>query len=136
MAAALVSGCVLPDTPRAPPATAAAPPVAFDGTYHGTVQVTSSAMKGAQAVWCNTPPAVTLTVQKGTFSYVLAHPDVPSDSLYSMSPTFTVTLAPDGSFSTLSTNGESQLEGGIAGTHLSGQINGAGCGYAITADKS
>jgi hypothetical protein len=130
-----LSGCVTSGPPPAPPPPATAP-VSFDGNYQGSIKVTSSGISGGQTSWCDTPPALSLSLQKGTFSYVLLHPNVPKDSNYSLSPTFTVVLAPDGSFNAMSQNGGAQMVGRITGSHLAGQINGTACGYALAADKS
>jgi hypothetical protein len=100
------------------------------------IQLTSSSVGGAQSKWCDTPPAISLSVRNSAFSYVLAHPNVPQDSNYSLSPTFAVAVAPDGSFDSTSQNGGAEMAGRITGSHMAGQINGTGCGYAFTADRS
>jgi hypothetical protein len=132
-----VSGCATSGPPAASPAPPAAP-VSFDGNYRGTIQLTStsSIVSGAQSNWCNTPPAISLSLRNNAFSYVLAHPNVPQDSGYSLSPTFSVAVHPDGSFDATSQNGEANMIGRIAGPHLTGQINGTGCGYGFAADRS
>jgi hypothetical protein len=100
------------------------------------IQLTFSAARGADSKWCDTPPVISLSVQNNAFSYVLAHPNVPQDSSYSLSPTFTVTVAPDGSFDATSVNGEAKIAGHISGSHMAGQINGTACIYAFTAERS
>jgi hypothetical protein len=130
-----MTGCATSAPPPAAPKPAVAP-VSFDGIYQGTILVTTSAAKGAQSNWCDTPPAISLSLQNGAFSYILAHPNVPQDSSYSLSPTFTVSVAPDGSFDSTSQNGEAEMIGGITGSHMEGKINGTGCAYAFTADRS
>jgi hypothetical protein len=128
-------GCVTSGPPPVLP-TSTTPPVSFDGTYRGSIRVTSTGISGGQTSWCDTPPAIALSLQKGAFNYVLVHPNVPKDSNYSLSPTFSVVVAPDGSFNATSQNGEAQMVGRITGSHLAGQIDGSACGYAFAADKS
>jgi hypothetical protein len=133
---AAISGCVTAGPPPVAPAPPAAAPASFDGTYRGTIQLTSSAVSGAESNWCNTPPVLSLSIKNGVFSYVLLHPNVPQDSGYSLSPTFTVPISPGGSFDATSVNGEAEMVGSITGAHMEGRINGSGCGYAFIADKS
>ena len=71
-----MTGCATSGPPPAAPVPAVAP-VSFDGTYQGTIRVTTSAASGAQSNWCDTPPAISLSLQNGAFSYILAHPNVP-----------------------------------------------------------
>jgi hypothetical protein len=130
-----IAGCVT-SNPLPAPAAQTIAPVAFDGTYRGSIRLTSSGISGGQTSWCDTPPAISLSLQKGSFNYVLVHPNVPKDSAYSMSPNFAVTVAPDGSFTASSQNGEAQMVGQITGSHLVGRIDGSACGYAFTADRS
>jgi hypothetical protein len=70
-----------------------------------------------------------------TFNYVLAHPNLPQDPKYSMSPSFTVTVAGDGSFDATSQNGEAEMVGRITGSQIAGRINGSACNYAFTATR-
>jgi hypothetical protein len=111
------------------------PPVSFDGNYQGTIRLTASGVSGAENNWCDTPPAISLSVRNGAFSYVLAHPNVPRDSADSLSPTFAVAIAPDGSFDATSRNGEAEMIGHIVGSHMTASINGTGCNYAFSADR-
>ena len=131
------SGCATSGPPAASPPPPAAP-VSFDGNYRGTIQLTStsSVVSGAQSNWCNTPPVISFVLQNNAFNYVLAHPNVPQDSGYSMSPTFLVSVRPDGSFDATSRNGEANMVGRITGARMTGQINGTGCGYGFSADRS
>jgi hypothetical protein len=132
----VISGCAASGPPPAPPPPPMAVPVAFDGNYQGMIRLTSSSVSGAQSKWCDTPPAISLSVRNSAFGYVLTHPNVPRDANYSLSPTFAVAVAPDGSFDSTSQNGEAEMAGRITGSHMAGQINGTGCGYAFTADRS
>jgi len=127
-----VSGCATSNPPPAP----AAPAVSFDGTFQGTIRLTSSGVSGVESRWCDTPPAISLSIKNNAFSYVLMHPNVPRDSHYSLSPAFAVSVTPDGSFDATSPNGEAEMIGSITGSHLQGRINGTACGYAFTAEKS
>jgi hypothetical protein len=131
-----IGGCAASAPPAAPPPASLTSPVSFDGTYRGSIRVTSTGVPRSQTSWCDTPPAISLSLQNSAFNYVLLHPNVPTDSHYSLSPTFAVAVAPDGSFNTTSQNGEAQMIGQITGSQLAGQINGTACNYAFTAEKS
>jgi hypothetical protein len=123
-----------PKPPPAPPAPKAAF-VSFDGTYRGKMRVTSHTLGGPNSNWCDTPPAITLSVHQNAFKYVLAHPNLPPDA--DLSPTIEVTsISPDGSFDGFPTNGGPEMTGTITGSHMEGQIHGLGCTYAFTAEKS
>jgi len=130
-----IGGCATSGPPLVPPTPTAAV-VSFDGNYRGSIQLTSSGVSGGQTGWCDTPPTISLSLQKGAFNYVLTHPNVPKDSSYSLSPTFAVVVAPDGSFNATSQNGEAQIAGRITGSHLAGRIDGTACGYAFAAERS
>ncbi len=130
-----IGGCATSGPPPVP-APSIVSPVSFDGNYRGSIQLTSSGISGGQTGWCDTPPAISLSLQQGAFNYVLTHPNVPKDSNYSLSPTFAVVIAPDGSFNATSQNGEAQMVGRITGSHLAGRIDGTACGYAFAAEKS
>ncbi len=131
-----IGGCAASAPPAAPPPASLTSPVSFDGTYRGSIRVTSTGVPRDQTSWCDTPPAISLSLQNSAFNYVLLHPNVPTDSHYSLSPTFAVAVAPDGSFNATSQNGEAQMTGRITGSQLTGQINGTACNYAFTAEKS
>ena len=131
-----IGGCAGSAPPAAPPPPSLTSPVSFDGTYRGSIRVTSTGVPREQTSWCDTPPAISLALQNSAFNYVLLHPNVPKDSNYSLSPTFAVVVAPDGSFNATSQNGEAQMIGRITGSQLAGQINGTACNYAFTAQKS
>jgi hypothetical protein len=133
---AVIGGCARSEPPLAPPPPSLTSPVSFDGTYRGSIRVTSSGISGGQTNWCDTPPAISLSLHNSAFNYVLLHPNVPKDSNYSLSPTFAVAVEPDGSFNATSQNGEAQMVGQITGPQLAGQINGTACNYAFTAEKS
>jgi hypothetical protein len=111
-------------------------PVSFNGNYRGMIRLTSSGVIGTQGKWCDTPPVISLSIRNNVFSYVLEHPNLPRDSTYSLSPTFTVAIAPDGSFDAMSQNGEAEMAGRITGSDMAAQINGSICGYAFTAKTS
>jgi hypothetical protein len=130
---AALGGCSNMSPPPAPPPPMATP-YSFDGTYRGTIKLTSSAARGAQSNWCDTPPAITFVVQNNRFNYVLAHPNVPKDG--SLSPEFSVPVAPDGSFDATSPNGTAEMTGLISASRITGQIMGTGCGYSFTLNQS
>jgi len=119
--------------PPAPPTPKAAASVSFDGTYRGRIQVTSTSLRGDHRNWCDTPEAMSVSIQHNAFSYVLAHPNLPPGPTYS--PTFEVSVALDGSFAGAPRNGGPQMAGRITGPHIEGEIHGLGCGYAFTAEK-
>jgi hypothetical protein len=131
-----IGGCAASAPPPAPPPSSLTSPVSFDGTYRGSIRVTSTGVPREQTSWCDTPPAISLALHDSTFNYVLLHPNVPKDSHYSLSPTFSVAVSSDGSFNATSQNGEAQMTGQITGSQLAGQINGTACNYAFTAQKS
>ncbi len=135
---ASVSGCGPSAPPAVPPPAAAASTalVAFDGTYRGTIRLTAAAPRGDQRSWCDTPPDLTLIVQNGAFAFTLEHPNVPPGQGFSSSPTFIANVETDGSFDSTSPNGVAQMTGRISGQQVTGQISGAACGYAFTAQKS
>jgi hypothetical protein len=130
---AAAAGCTSsgPSPAPSPPVT---PSTSFDGTYRGMIRLTSSSAGAGN--WCDTPPAISFTLANNTFNYVLAHPNVPQDPNYSMSPSFTVTVAGDGSFDATSRNGEAEMVGRITGSQIAGRINGTACAYTFTADRS
>jgi hypothetical protein len=130
----VIGGCATSAPPPASPPPMAVP-VSFDGSYRGTIRLTSSGVSGTQSNWCDTPPAISISVQNSTLSYVLVHPNVPQDSNYSLPPTFTVPIAPDGSFDAASQNGAAEMAGRITGSDMAGQINGTACGYSFTAKR-
>jgi hypothetical protein len=129
-----ISGCAPSAPPPVPPPAAAA--VSFDGTYQGTISLTSSALGGADSNWCDTPKAILLIVQNNAFSYTLSHPNVPPGSGFSSSPSFVANIGPDGSFDAYSPNNQAEIVGKVSGAQLTGKVNGTGCGYALSAVKS
>ena len=127
-----ISGCVTANQPpSAPPASP--PPVSFDGTYTGTIQLTSSSVSGnpAEANWCDTPPQMSLSIHNNTFSYHLAHPNVPQG----MSLNLNATVGPDGTINGSDVNGAAQMVGLVVASQMSGRINGSACNYAFTAQR-
>jgi hypothetical protein len=134
---AAMSGCAPTASPPAPTLPMAAP-VSYDGDYRGTISVTStsSVISGAASNWCDTPPAISLSVQNNAFSYVLVRPNLPRDPNDRFSIAFAARVGPSGSFSTSSRNGEAVMTGSIAGSRMAGQIDGTGCSYAFAAEKA
>jgi hypothetical protein len=130
-----ICGCSTAAPPPGSPAPTA-PPVSFDGGYRGAIRVTSAGVGGGQSNWCDTPPVISVSVRNSAFSYFLAQPNLPPDPYLPFSLTFAVTIAPDGSFAAWTTNGGAQMAGRITGSHMAGQIEGMGCGYAFTAERS
>jgi hypothetical protein len=128
-----ISGCGA--IGQSAPALPAAAPVAFsfDGTYTGTIRLTSSSTSANpyEANWCDTPPQISLTIQNNAFTYHLTHPKVPKG----LSLTIAANVAPDGSISGSDANGEAAMDGLIAGSQIAGHINGTACNYAFTANR-
>lgn len=131
---AAVNGCAPSAPPAVPPPPL--PVVSYDGTYQGTIHLTVDAVKGANSIWCDTPPAITLVVQNNAFAYVLTHPNVPLGAGFSASPSFAVTIGPDGSFDAFTPNNTAEMTGSVSGGQINGKISGTGCGYAFSARKA
>jgi hypothetical protein len=116
--------------PAPPPPPPAAPAGSFDGHYTGSIRVTKS-----HSNWCDTSPAVSLSIQGNAFTWTLARANLPQGELYN--PTFEVSISPDGLFGVRSGNGElTSLTGRIAATHMTGQIEGKYCSYVFSAERS
>jgi hypothetical protein len=129
-----LAACSPKPPPPAPPAPQAAF-VSFDGIYRGRIRVISHSLGGTNSNWCDTPQAISLSIQQNAFRYLLAHPNLPPDS--DLSPTIEVTsISPDGSFNGFPTNGGPEMVGSITGSHMEGEIHGLGCAYAFTAERS
>jgi hypothetical protein len=108
--------------------------VSFDGTYRGRIRVTSHTLGGPNSNWCDTPQAISLSVQNNAFRYLLAHPNLPPDP--DLSPTIEVaSISPDGSFNGFPVDGGPEMVGSIIGSHIEGEIHGLGCAYAFTAER-
>ena len=127
-----ISGCNAVGQP--PPAPPAAAPVAFsfDGTYTGTIRLTSSGTSANphEANWCDTPSQISLTIHNNAFTYQLTRPNVPKG----LSLTLAANVAPDGTISGSDVNGEAAMDGLIAGSQIAGHINGTSCNYTFTAN--
>jgi hypothetical protein len=137
IAALLVVGACSSNPPPAspPPKPASVSSVSFDGTYRGRIRVSSHALGGPNSNWCDTPPAISLSIQHNAFKYLLAHPNLPPDP--DLSPTIEVTtISPDGSFSGFPKDGGPEMVGTITGSHMEGEIRGLECTYAFTAERS
>ena len=107
-----------------------APVTAFDGLYQSTIRVTGVAPEAKGTNVCDTPGQPIITVANGQFSYAVPHPNVPGN----MTPTLLATMAQDGSFSGQDVDGT--ISGTIQGIHLAGSINGQGCIYAFSGDRT
>ena len=120
-----IGGC----TPQPPPPPAA-PAVSYDGTYQGTVSLTNVGA-GVPRAGCATTPQMVLQVKNNAFTYSQPHPNMTGVG----TTTYTVTIAPNGSFS-----GQSQvtgtMSGTVSGTHMAGTIDGIECVYSFAADRS
>ena len=117
-----------------PPPSTVMPPIAapaFDGVYAGAVRL-SAVAAGDNENWCQTTGPVTLNVVSNRFALTLPHPNVPGNPTLA----FEVDVAPDGSFSNPSQDGTASFTGQVAGRHLQGVVNGAGCQYAVDAEKT
>jgi hypothetical protein len=127
-----LSGCAPPPPPPPP-----APVVSYDGTYRGMVTLTDSGA-GVPREGCITVPQIVLQVKNNAFTYTQVHPKAnvtaPNMPIESADAIYTVSIAPNGTFS-----GQSQLSGTIsgviAGTHMTGTIEGLVCVYSFSADR-
>jgi hypothetical protein len=127
---ALTIACACSSPQPAPqPPPAAAPAGSFDGRYTGSISVTK-----AHNNWCETSPTVSLSVQGNAFTWTLVRPNLPQGELYS--PTFEVSVGPDGAFTVQGGNDKlTSLAGRIVGTHMTGEIEGKYCGYVFSAER-
>jgi hypothetical protein len=118
-------GCAAP-----PPPPPAAPVVSYDGTYTGTLTLTGVGA-GVPREGCATSPRLTLQVKAHPTANVTA-PGMPT---VSATTTYTVAVAQNGTFS-----GQSEVSGtmtgAIAGTHMTGSVEGIVCVYSFTADRT
>ena len=56
--------------------------------------------------------------------------------VYTTSPVYTASIAPDGTIKGLSNDTNTTMDGRVAGARMTGQINGLLCRYAFTADRN
>jgi hypothetical protein len=73
---------------------------------------------------------LTFRVVNNAFRYTLNQPQV----VWQPVRTFTIAIAPDGSFEGQS--GTASIHGRVGGGHMQGSINGDACGFAFEADSS
>lgn len=106
-------------------------PVSFDGVYTGQIRLTTMAGPARGQRWCDTNPDWVVSVKGNAFRYTLSHPYLPQADR-----DLSATIAPDGTFSGASVNGDVTLTGRISGSHIEGSIKGVGCGYAFAAERS
>ncbi len=125
---AMLAGCMSPAEPDPPPVTRG-PPLAtaksVDGTYNGVAQLASGSPDS-----CGTQDILSLQVRANEFRYVLQQPQVP----WRPSLTFTVSIAPDGSFA--SNSGDAYIKGQVRQGHMQGQIVGDACAFSFEADNT
>jgi len=110
--------------------TTNAPVTAFDGSYQSTIRVTGVAPEAKGSNWCDTPGQPIITVANGQFSYAVPHPNAPSN----MTSNFSASMAQEGSFSGQGVGGT--ISGTVHGIHIEGSINGQGCIYAFSGDRT
>ncbi len=125
----IVGGCAgsmgtMRENPPAPP-----PITAFDGAYRTTLRLTSAFGSSQVTTWCQSPGQSTITVANGQFTYALPHPNVPGNA----TPTYTATMAEDGSFSGEIVAGT--ISGRVQGRHIEGRIDGSACVYAFSGER-
>ena len=128
-AAIALLGCGAPPQPAPSTATVASSPVSWDGAYRGTVEITGLG-SGIQRQWCETDAQIAVQVTGNKFGYAMAHPNTPGN------PTmmYSAAIAPDGSFR--SDIGSGVMTGRVAGTHMSGMIDGSACVYSFTMERT
>jgi hypothetical protein len=127
LAATTIVGCTPAQSP--PPSAVAPAAVSWDGTYRGTVQITGLG-SGTQRQWCETDPQIVFQVSNNAFSYAQPHPNAPNNP----TPVYAATIASDGTFRSSLANGT--MTGRVAGTHMSGEIDGAVCVYSFALDRA
>jgi len=124
-----LSGCYPPPLSSAPEVD---PTVtnAYDGTYRGTVETTFIAQM-AHPDWCQTDSQVVVQISNGILTYAQPHPGYPDAPVV----TYTATVTNDSNLS-----GESDKNGTITGQivsmHLTATLDGLGCNYALTAERT
>jgi hypothetical protein len=124
-----IAGCSSPPPsassgPTVPPAA-----VSWDGAYQGGVQITGLG-SGIQREWCETDPQMTVQVAGNKFTYTMPHPNTPGE------PTmvYAASIAPDGSFR--SDIGTGVMIGRVAGSRMTGLIDGSACVYSFSMDRT
>ncbi len=136
--ATLVTGLALSACAPPPPPPPPAPVVSYDGTYNGTLTL-SGVGAGVPQEGCATSPQLTVQVRNNAFTYVQPHPNsnvtAPGMPTVSATTTYTVAVAPNGTFSGQS-DVSGTMTGAISGTHMTGTIEGIVCVYSFTADRT
>jgi hypothetical protein len=135
------SGCAnRAPQPTTPPAAA----ISYDGTYTGTLRVTGGSTS-VNPSDCATDPRFSVNVAGNRFSFALPHPAAvgatpplrdSATPVYTTSPVYTASIAPDGTIKGLSNDTNTTMDGRVAGTRMAGQVYGLLCYYAFTADRS
>ena len=103
---------------------------AFDGSYRTTIRSAGGAKIVMTTDWCQTPEKVTVTVANGQLNYPVSHPNMPG----SPTPVFVATMVEDGTFSGNASSGH--IIGRVSGALIEGRIDGAGCIYTFTGDRT
>jgi hypothetical protein len=129
IAVAAIAGCNSPPQSVSVGSTAPPPAVSWDGAYRGTVQITGLG-SGIQRDWCETDPQMTVQVAGNKFTYTMPHPNTPGE------PTmvYSASIAPDGSFR--SDIGTGVMTGRVAGSRITGLIDGSACVYSFSMDRT
>ncbi len=128
-ATAVLLGCSPGQIAQPGSTTPAASSVSWDGTYHGTVQITGLG-SGMQQRWCETEPNMVIHVTRNAFQYAMPHPNAPDNP----TPVYSATIAPDGTFNSQLDSG--LMMGRVTGSHIAGTIKGSLCDYAFSMDRS
>jgi hypothetical protein len=126
----MIAGCAGPMVPARSGAPASTSVTAFNGSYRTTIRVTGTSAAAQGTNWCDTQGQPVVTVANGQFTYAVPHPNVPG----SMTPTFMATMAQDGSFSGQSVDGT--IAGQVSGAQMTGTINGQGCIYGFSGNRT
>ena len=123
MLAPLIAGCAGSMGTMHTDSVTVAPVTSFDGSYRNTLRMAGSFGSSQVAAWCQSPGQPVITIEAGSFTYAVPHPNVPGNA----TPVFRATMAEDGTFSGQIVAGV--MTGRIDGTRIIGQIDGSACVY-------
>jgi hypothetical protein len=118
-----------PDIVRTSPDGVQSGGTQFDGVYRGAVQITSTAPEIPRN-WCQVAgDHMILRVTNDAINYTLPYANIPG------SQTFSVSIAPNGSFSGVGSR-NATMSGQVTGDQISGTMAGEGCEWTFSARRS